>query len=191
METNKIVGALCGALLVYLGLNFFGEQIFYPHHSGEELAYALEIEEDVDTGDEEGPSLGELLAAADIGKGEKVFKKCAACHKIEDGANGAGPHLWSVINREIGSVGGFNYSGALPAGESWTAANLDAFLERPKKWAPGTSMGFAGLKKPEDRAALIAYLNGRNNKSVDSIVAQITADQICASALKNRPPGSP
>ena len=159
MELNKIVGALCATLLAYLGLQFFGEKIYAPHHGEHELAYALEIEEDSDVEEEEEViDLATLLASTDAAAGEKVFRKCSACHKLEDGANGAGPHLYNLINREIGAVAGFNYSGALPA-EAWTADNLFAFLEAPKKWAPGTSMGFAGLKKPEDRAALIHYLN--------------------------------
>lgn len=160
MEANKIVGAVCGSLLVFLGLNFFAEQLFYPKHGdGEHLAFALEIEESGPVEEEEEIDLAALFAAADLADGEKVFKKCSACHAIEDGANKSGPHLWGVVNREVGSVGEFKYSGALPAGQSWTAAELFAFLESPKAYAPGTSMGFKGLRKPEDRAALIAYLN--------------------------------
>lgn len=161
METNKIIGGLCATLLAFLGLNFFAEQIFEPYHGDEEhLAYALEVEEsDGAAEEEETLDLAALFAAADPAKGEKVFNKCKACHKIEDGANGAGPHLYDVINRQIGAVDGFNYSGALPTDQAWTAENLMAFLEKPKDFAPGTSMGFAGLRKPEDRADLIAYLN--------------------------------
>lgn len=161
MELNKFVAAICATLLVYLGLNFFAELIYDPHHSGDHaLAYALEIEDSGDAEEEDEIDFGALLAAADIAKGEKVFKKCKACHGIEEGAHKTGPSLWGVVGHEIGNAEGFgSYSGKLPAGEAWTADNLNAFLEAPKKWAPGTSMGFAGLKKPEDRAALIAYLN--------------------------------
>ncbi|MFN3262790.1 MAG: c-type cytochrome [Pikeienuella sp.] len=159
MELNKIVGAFCASLLVFLGLGFFAEQVFYPH-GPEELAFALAVEEDA--GEEEAApevDLAALLAAADPAAGEGGFRKCAACHKMEDGANGVGPHLYRVVGREIGSVEGFKYSGALPAGEVWTPENLYAFLANPKGWAPGTSMGFAGLRNSEERAEMIVYLN--------------------------------
>ncbi|MCI5040374.1 MAG: cytochrome c family protein, partial [Donghicola eburneus] len=113
--------------------------------------------------EEEGPDFATLLASADAGKGERVFKKCAACHKL-DGEDATGPHLNGVIDRAIGSVAGFNYSGALSAvGDVWSPENLNAFLENPKGTAPGTSMGFAGLRKVEDRADLVAYLQSVSN----------------------------
>ncbi|MCL4109749.1 UNVERIFIED_CONTAM: hypothetical protein GTU68_018476 [Idotea baltica] len=109
---------------------------------------------------DEGPDFATLLASADAGSGERVFNKCKACHKLEDGANGTGPHLYSVVNRATGAVDGFGYSGALVAvTDAWTPEALDGFLENPKSYAPGTKMAFAGLKKAEDRANLIAYLS--------------------------------
>lgn len=158
METNKIVGAFCASLLVFLGLGFFAELIYHPHQP-EELAFALAVEEAEEAGSAEATDFAAVFAAADPAAGEGVFKKCAACHKVEDGANGVGPNLWSVVNREVGSIAGFKYSGKLPAGQAWTPQNLYAFLENPKAYAPGTSMGFAGLKKSEERANLIAWLN--------------------------------
>ena len=162
MELNKLVAGVCATLLAYLGLNFFAELIYEPHHGDDHhLAFALEIEDSGDAGgDEEAIDFGALLAAADAAKGEKVFKKCKACHAIEEGDHKTGPSLWGVVGHQVAAAPGFStYSGALPADQTWTAENLSAFLEAPKKWAPGTSMGFAGLKKPEDRAALIVYLN--------------------------------
>lgn len=161
MELNKIVAGVCATLLVYLGLNFFGEFIYEPYLSDDhELAFALEIEDVDDGGEAEEVDFGALLAAADVAKGEKVFKKCKACHAVEEGDHKTGPSLWGVVGHQVAAAPGFSaYSGALPADQTWTAENLSAFLEAPKKWAPGTSMGFAGLKKPEDRAALIVYLN--------------------------------
>lgn len=107
-----------------------------------------------------------VVAAADpavIEAGEKVFKKCAACHKVGEGAkNGTGPTQNGIVGRAAGSVEGFKYSKALmdmaAAGLVWDEASLDAFLENPKAFMKGTKMSFAGLKKPEDRAAVIAYL---------------------------------
>lgn len=98
-----------------------------------------------------------------IEAGEKVFKKCAACHKVGEGAkNAVGPTQNGIVGRAAGSVDGFKYSKALldmaAAGLVWDDASLDAFLENPKGYMKGTKMTFAGLKKPEDRAAVIAYL---------------------------------
>ncbi len=166
MELNKLVAGVCATLLVFLGLNFFAELIYEPHHGGDHaLAYALEIEDSGDVEDVVEIDMGALFASADLALGEKVFKKCKGCHKVADGENGSGPHLWNIVNRGIGSVDSFgNYSGNLPADQAWTAANLFAFLENPKGWSNEqtggkTSMAFKGLKKPEERAALIAYLN--------------------------------
>lgn len=164
MELYKVGGAFCAALLVLLGLNFVAEDWLFStggHGDDHHLAFSVEIEgEDEGGAEEEVVDFGVIFASADAAAGEGVFKKCKSCHKLEDGANGVGPHLWSIVNREIGGVSDYgSYSGALPEGEAWTPENLYAFLEAPKKWAKGTSMGFNGLKKSQDRADLIAYLN--------------------------------
>ena len=161
---TKVVGALCGSLLVFL-LGGWGAQALYSIDGGhgahgEEAhgGYIIAVGEQEEVVEEEGPSVAELLAAGDPGSGEKVFNKCKACHKV-DGNDATGPHLNGVVGREIGAVAGFNYSGALQqAGVAWTPEILFAFLENPKGVAPGTSMSFAGLNKETDRADLIAYL---------------------------------
>ncbi|MFV0474946.1 MAG: c-type cytochrome [Pikeienuella sp.] len=160
MELNKIVGAFCSTLLVFLGLNFFAELVFAPAHEEGELAFALAVEES-GGGEAEVVDIGTYFAEADIAKGEKVFKKCAACHKAEDGANGTGPFLYGVVDRAVDTAAGYSaYSGALAAvGDKWSPEALFHFLENPRKVAPGTKMGFAGIKSPQDRADLIAYLN--------------------------------
>ena len=105
---------------------------------------------------------GSAIAEGDVKKGEKVFKRCKACHKIEDGKNGVGPHLFGIVGRSVGGVDGFKYSkGMMSYAEAkpvWDAATLDAFLAKPKKEVKGTKMAFAGLKKEKQRADLIAYL---------------------------------
>jgi cytochrome c len=167
MELNKIVAGICSTFLVFLLLGYGAEKIYEPGHHSEELAFSVEVEDD--SGEEEvaeEKDFSAIFAAADAASGEGVFKKCAACHKLEEGANGVGPYLAGVVGRDVGSVSGFKYSGALPAGKAWTGPELYAFLESPKKYAPGTSMGFAGLKKSEDRADLIAYLNGGDAASI-------------------------
>ncbi len=102
-----------------------------------------------------------LLAAADPAAGAKAVKKCAACHTLDKGGkHRLGPNLWDLVDRPIGSAVGYKYSDALnsKSGETWNYDNLDAFLTKPKGWAPGTKMSFAGIKKPGQRADLIAHL---------------------------------
>jgi cytochrome c len=108
-----------------------------------------------------GPSVLAMVATADVEQGKKVAKACLACHKFEKGApNGVGPNQWGLIGRKKESVEGFKYSGTLSAqgGDTWTYAELNKFLEKPKAYAPKTKMAYAGVKKPEDRAALLAYM---------------------------------
>ena len=167
MTLTKIVGGVCGSLLVFLLGNWAAESLYTvgggghgkdDHHAA---GYVIEGGGDDEGGaaEEDGPTFAELLASADPGKGERVFNKCKACHKLEDGANATGPHLYGVVGRAIGGVDGFGYSGALDqVGDAWSPENLNAFLANPRGTASGTSMSFSGLKKDEDRANLIAYL---------------------------------
>jgi cytochrome c len=102
------------------------------------------------------------LAEGDAEKGEKVFKKCKACHVVDEAKNRVGPHLVNIVGRKVASVEDYKYSDAMTAkgaeGLVWDEASLDAFLAKPKDFVPGTKMTFGGLSKPEDRADLIAYL---------------------------------
>ena len=108
------------------------------------------------------PPIEERLKTADVAAGEKTSKVCAACHSFADsGANKVGPGLWDVVNRKPGAHEGFKYSPAMVTfGEThtWDYATLDTYLTNPKTEVPGNKMAFAGVKKPEDRANLIAYL---------------------------------
>ena len=164
MTMTKVVGAFCGAFLVYLLGGWVGESLFHTgggHGDHHEQAYVIDTGADDHGGDEEEEAVdfAALVAEADAEKGAKVFGKCKACHKL-DGTDGTGPHLDGVVDLQIAGVAGFGYSGILTekSGETWTAENLDAFLASPKGWAPGTKMSFAGLKKITDRANLVAYL---------------------------------
>lgn len=97
--------------------------------------------------------------AGDPAAGEKVFTQCKACHTVQAGQNRVGPSLFGVVGRKAGTVEGFNYSPAMKDwGMMWTPENLDKYLTDPKGTIPGNKMAFAGLKKPEDRANVIAYL---------------------------------
>ncbi len=172
MTATKIVGGVCGSLLIFLLVKWGAEVIYHPGGHGEtEAAYVIEVEETATEVASEGgasdgeaaeaaagPTFEELYAAADLASGEKVFKKCKACHKLEDGANATGPFLYGVVDRGVASVD-FGFSEALSAiGGNWTPEQLNAFLKRPKDFAPGTKMSFAGLKSESDRANIIAYL---------------------------------
>jgi cytochrome c len=98
--------------------------------------------------------------AQDADKGAQVFKKCAVCHSIEQGGpNKVGPNLHGVVGRKAGSVEGFNYSPAMKnANLTWTPEELDKYLTDPKATVPGNKMAFPGLKKDDERAAVIGYL---------------------------------
>jgi len=166
----KLGASIAGALLIFLFANWGAHslyQVVQETHGDEEHAVArgymiAAAEEDapVEAEPEAEASFADLFAAADAGKGEKVFGKCKACHKLEEGANATGPSLYGVVGRPKAEAPGFNYSDVLLAlqGGTWEPEQLDQWLTNPKDYAPGNKMTFAGLKKPEDRANLIAYL---------------------------------
>ena len=159
MTITKAAAALCGTLLVLLLGKWAAEGIYHMESHGE-ASYVIEVEEAEETAAVAEVSFEELMAAADVGKGAKVFKKCSACHKLEDGVNATGPYLYGVVDRAVGSADGFGYSSAMAGfGGEWTNERLDQFLANPKGNVPGTSMGFSGLKKQTDRVNLIAYLD--------------------------------
>ena len=163
MTLTKIVGGFCGSLLVFLLGSWAAEAIYHVgggHGGDHEQAYSIPVEESGGgESEEEGPSFEEVFASADAGAGERVFGKCRACHNV-DGSNATGPHLDGVVGREVGSVGGFNYSGALSENfDVWTPEHMNTFLENPRGAASGTTMSFAGLPRIEDRANVIAYLD--------------------------------
>lgn len=164
MEFNKIFAALLIAGIIAMFAGFVAKQSTSPHHL-EEDAYHVEAAEGPVAGGAAAEKLPEpilaMLGAADIARGQKVTKACAACHNFEqNGANGVGPHLWGVVGRKKQSLGDFSYSGTLNSqgGDVWTYEELNKFLWKPKKYASGTKMSFVGIAKPEDRAAVLAYL---------------------------------
>ncbi len=159
MTVTKGVAAICGAWLVLLLGAWAAEGIYHMDSHGEQ-SYVIDTGAQEVASNEPEVSFAELLATADVDKGAKVFKKCTACHKAAEGENGTGPYLYGVVGRDIASVDGFGYSGAMAGVEGdWTAERLSDFLEKPSAYISGTSMSFAGLKKPADRVNLIAYLD--------------------------------
>lgn len=181
MTLTKTAGAFCGALLIFMLGNWAAESIYSMGGGhGDDHAQGFVV----DTGEDEAaeevaddtPDMAEIFASADASKGERVFNKCKACHQLEDGANGVGPHLYDVVGRDVGAVGDYGYSGALSeVADVWTAEELYAFLENPAGYAPGTSMGFAGLGKSEDRANVIAYMDQIDGET--DIVIEASAEE--------------
>ncbi len=164
-ELNKIAGAVLFTLLVYLGVQNLGG-VMFATEPADPTAYVVEgVEEEgavaAVAAVVEEVSITELLQTASVEKGAKVAKKCVSCHSFDaGGANKIGPALYGVVDRGIGQHGGFNYSGALAGKDgAWDYDALNGFLENPKKWAAGTNMAFAGLRKAKDRANIIAYLD--------------------------------
>ena len=162
MTWTKIIGAGCGSLLILLLIQWTAEEIYHhSHYKYIEVAYLLEVEEEVtevEKEEEETPFV-ELVTSADLSKGKKVFGKCKACHKLGDGENGTGPHLHKIIGREMAVISDFKYSSSFKGLEGdWTIDELNLFLTKPSNYIKGTAMNFAGLGKATDRANLIAYL---------------------------------
>ncbi|MDP5307227.1 c-type cytochrome [Paracoccus spongiarum] len=174
MTVTKAAGALIGALLFLMLANWAASGLYHvgsagggEGHGESAQAYTIPVEESEGGGEaeaEEEIDFAALMEAADPAAGEKGFGKCKACHKL-DGSDGVGPHLNGVVGRAVASVSGFAYSDAMVshAGEApeWTPEALQEFLTNPKADVPGTKMSFAGLKKPEERADLIAYLQSQ------------------------------
>ena len=166
-EINKIVAAVLMVALIIIGIGKLSDVIFHvekPKTPG----YVVEVEQAVATSTEatsvtteEKIDIAALMAMGDLATGEKVFKKCSACHSIvKGGKNNIGPALYNVVGRQIGSISDYKYSKALAAyGKNWTFEELNGYLIKPAKWIKGTKMAFAGLRKETDRASVILYLN--------------------------------
>ena len=166
-EINKIVAAILMVALLVIGIGKLSDIIFYVEKP-ETPGYVVEVEQVTSTSvqqisetTEEKIDMAALMALGDLATGEKVFKKCAACHSIvKGGKNNIGPALYNVVNRQVGVVSDYKYSKALTEyGKNWTFEELNGYLIRPAKWIKGTKMAFAGLKKEKDRASVILYLN--------------------------------
>lgn len=181
---NKIFGALLATLLFMMGLNEASTAIFGGeggHHGEEHHAsmnewaaakfhgYHIEIAEPVSgAAPTEEPEhvfdLDTMMASAEVTAGEQVMSsQCAACHTWDQGgADGLGPNLHGVMSRSIAGKSGFTYSGALSGVDgAWTVEEMNAWLTNPAEYAPGTSMGYQGLRSPRrdaERVNVIAYL---------------------------------
>jgi cytochrome c len=163
---NKIAGAVLVTGLAIVGLGQVSSGVFAPAKVAKP-GYVIEVAEDAAGGGAvvEAPiDWGTVLPKADVKAGEAVFAKCKSCHTIENGGpNGTGPNQWGIVGRHPGSHPGFAYSTAMTDYGSknpvWDFERLSEFIKAPQKDVPGTKMTFVGLKKPEDRINLLAYLH--------------------------------
>ena len=165
-ELNKIIAAVLMVALLVIGIGKLSDVIFHvekPKTPG----YSVDIEQAIAVKDSTSETIEEkvdivaLMAMGDLAVGEKVFKKCAACHSIiKGGKNNIGPALYNVVGRQVGIINDYKYSKALSGyGKEWTFEELNGYLLKPAKWIKGTKMAFAGLRKEKDRASVILYLN--------------------------------
>ena len=166
-ELNKIIGAVLLVALLVIGIGKVSNLVFkvnMPEKSNYKVE--LDIETAETKGDEEPVQreivdIAALLSTGDLAHGEKVFKKCSACHSIKSGGgNKIGPALYNVVGRKVGVLDDYKYSKALAEYEkNWSFEELNGFLLKPKDWIKGTKMAYAGLRKEKDRASVILYLN--------------------------------
>ena len=166
-EINKIVAAILLIALLFIGIGKISDLVFYvekPKTSG----YKVELPDSdteqltkTKTESVEEVDITSLLALGDITHGEKVFKKCSACHIVEKGgANKIGPALYGVLGRKVAAINDYKYSQALADyGKKWSFEEMNGYLKKPQTWIKGTKMSFAGLRKEKDRASVIKYLN--------------------------------
>ena len=165
-EINKIVAAVLMVALIVIGIGKISDIVFHVEKP-ETPGYTVEVDQVTTISSsatevaEEKIDIAALMALGDVDSGEKICKKCAACHSIvKGGKNKIGPALYNVVGRKVGAVTDYKYSKALANyDKSWTLEELNGFLLKPAKWIKGTKMAYAGLRKEKDRASIIKYLN--------------------------------
>ncbi len=162
-ELNKIIAAVLLTALIVIGIGKFTDILFHVEKP-EQTAYKVEGLEVASTSGEV-VDIKVLLAMGDLAHGEKVFKKCSACHMIAAGGkNMIGPNLWNVIGRTAGSVSDYKYSKAMVAyAKEWSFEEMNSYLIKPQAYIKGTKMAFAGLRKEKDRASVILYMNSKGD----------------------------
>ena len=166
-EINKIITAILVTILVVFGIGKISDVIFDKDDKNI-VAYKVEAPEGLATqaSTETSVDISALLALGDVAHGEKVFKKCKACHSIKQGGgNKIGPKLWNVMFRPVGAITEYKYSKALSSyGKEWNWEEMNGFLIKPSSWIKGNKMGFAGLKDEKDRASVMLYLNQNSDQ---------------------------
>lgn len=204
-ETNKLIGGLLGTVFVVFSVGIVSDALF-ASPTPEKPGFTIEAAEPAEAGGaataEAAKPIGVLLASADAQKGAAVFKKCQACHSGEKGGpNKVGPDLWEIVDRPVAHHEGFAYSAGMKefakgGSEKWTYDNLNHFLLSPKNFVKGTAMGFAGLKKDDERADVIAYLRSLADNPVplpaaDAAAAPAEGAAAAAPAAEGAAPAAP
>lgn len=172
-ELNKYAGAVLSGLLAMMVIGFIGNAIVSPHHL-EQNAYPVQVAEQQPAQAQQAAApaaveaIAPLLASADVKAGQAVAKQCMSCHTFEKGGpNRVGPNLWGVIGGKKAHAQGFNYSQAMQSADgTWSYDDLNKFLHDPKGTIPGTRMTFAGVKKTQDRANLVAWMRTQADNPV-------------------------
>jgi cytochrome c len=165
-RVNTIAGWVLFAGIIALGSSIVAGEFFHAERP-EVMGYPIEgVEEEGPAADAEQP-IAFYLATADAAQGEQVYARCIACHTIDrGGADLLGPNLWGIMGAPI-AQGGFNFSSALAGvGGNWTWEQMSEWLRSPRNFAPGTKMTFAGLGRPEDRAAVMLFMNQRSDNPI-------------------------
>tara|TARA_B100000989_G_scaffold183319_1_gene137929 strand:+ start:137 stop:676 length:540 start_codon:yes stop_codon:yes gene_type:complete len=165
-EINKIIAAVLLIALLVIGIGKISDIAFHVNKP-EKSAYEVDIQESSQISNsisekiEEKVDISALLALGDVSDGEKIFKKCSACHLVNKGGeNKIGPALYGVIGRKVASKQDYKYSKAMAAyDKDWTFEEMNGYLKKPQSHIKGTKMAFAGLRKEKDRASVILYLN--------------------------------
>ena len=170
-EINKIVAAVLVVFLVVFGIGKISDIVFHvekPNISAYKVEFA-EADKTKASSSVQTVDISALLAIGSVEHGQKVFKKCSACHSIKKGGrNNIGPALYNVLGRNIGALEDYKYSKALIAfGKDWTFEEMNNFLIKPTSYIKGTKMAFAGLKKEKDRASVILYMNANSDNPLD------------------------
>lgn len=179
-ELNKIMGAVLGTLMFVMGVGFLAEAIYHPiEDRGPGYALPEPAVAEAGAAPDAAPEvpLGVLLASASAERGAAATRKCQSCHSFGEGEAGkTGPNLYHIVGASKAHAEGFNYSDILQQqkaeGQVWSYENLNAFLTNPKAYAPGTKMNFAGVRSPEERADILAYLQTLSSDPVPFPVAE-------------------
>ena len=167
-EINKIIAAIILAVLLFFGVGKLADFIFYVEKP-KEPAYTVEAPAvkvaSTQTASSGSIDIKALLASGTIVHGQKVFRKCSACHVVaKGGKNKIGPVLYGILGKQSSSVSDYKYSKALIAhGKVWSFAEMNSFLIKPQAHIKGTKMAFAGLRSEKDRASVILFMNSKSD----------------------------
>ncbi len=187
-EFNKIFAAILLAGIIAMLTGFVAKKIVHPEHLEKDAVFVdgAELASSGPAAEKKAEPILHLIASADVARGEKLSKACAACHSFDNGGpQKVGPNLWNIVNIKKAHIDGFAYSDALASMDGkWDYVALNQFLWKPKAYVQGTKMNYIGLRKPEDRAAMIAWLR----TLASSPAALPSAAQIAAEKALLLPP---